>query len=252
MRSLRDACKIAATVLEEMCGVAEEGMTTYDLDQFGRSRIEALGATSACYQFRSRDRVFPSHTCISVNEEVVHGIGTLNRRLRSGDNVSIDVSVVYQGFIGDNARTIVIGETESEMNRLLSVTREALEVGIAKARHGNRVGEISHAIQALVEKAGFSVVRDFVGHGVGRTMHEPPQIPNFGPRRSGPKLREGMALAIEPMVNMGSREVEILSDGWTAVTRDRKPAAHFEQTVLVGRNEAEVLTVPMVECLEKR
>lgn len=252
MQSLRAAGRIAATVLEEMCQHAEVGMTTYDLDQFGKERIHYYGATSACFQFRNRHLVFPSHTCLSVNEEVVHGIGSLERSLREGDNISIDVSVRYEGFIGDNARTIILGQPGPEMERLLRVTEEALSIGVSKARHGNRVGEISHAVQSFVEKNGFGVVRDFVGHGVGRTMHEPPQIPNFGSRRSGERLREGMALAIEPMVTMGSPKVEIGSDGWTALTRDRRPAAHFEKTVLVTRGEAEILSVPEAVFSEKK
>jgi len=252
MQSLRAAGRIAATVLEEMCQHAQVGMSTYDLDQFGKQRIQHYGAESACFQFRNRHLVFPSHTCLSVNEEVVHGIGTLERCLKEGDNLAIDVSVRYQGFIGDNARTIILGTSEPEMERLLEVTEKALMIGISKARHGQRVGEISNAVQTFVEKHGFGVVRDFVGHGVGRTMHEPPQIPNFGSRRSGERMSAGMVLAIEPMVTMGSPKVEIAADGWTALTRDRLPAAHFEKTVLVTRGEAEILSEPDLIFSEKR
>lgn len=239
---IREACEVAARVLRDMCDLVEPGMNTYDLDQYGKRRIQELGATSACYQHRLRDLVFPCHTCISINEEVVHGIGRLDRVIQEGDNVSIDVVVLYQGFIGDNARTIAVGEVSPEVKKLLSTSEEALMAGIDKARAGNRVGEISYAIQSLVERRGFNVVRDFVGHGVGRTMHEEPPIPNFGRRRSGAVLRPGMALAIEPMVTCGTHKIEMLADGWTAVTKDRRPAAHFEHTVLVTEGEPEILT----------
>lgn len=203
-----------------------------------------LGASSACYQYRVRNLVFPSHTCISINEEIVHGIARIQKVVQEGDNITIDVAVRFQGFIGDTARTLLVGEVSPEKVRLNRITREALEAGIARARAGNRVGDISHAIQRHVEKAGYSVVRDFVGHGIGRTMHEEPQVPNFGRRRSGPVLRTGMCIAIEPMVNAGTHAIEMLSDGWTAVTRDRRPACHFEQSVLITDGDPEILSVP--------
>lgn len=218
-------------------------MNTYDLDQFGKKRLAEYGAESACYQYRVRDLVFPSHTCLSVNDEIVHGIGRLDRQISEGDIIAVDVCVRYRGMVGDNARTVLIGKGKPEDEKLLAVTRTALERGIAEAIVGNRVGEISHAVQSYVEKNGFSVVRDFVGHGVGESMHEEPQIPNFGRRRSGPKLVPGMALAIEPMVNAGTHKVEMLGDGWTAVTKDRKRSAHFEHTVLVTPEGPEILTV---------
>lgn len=241
--ALRDACAIAAQVLADMCRYVEVGMNTYDLDQYGKKRMMDLGAESACYQYRVRDLVFPSHTCISVNDEVIHGIGRLDRVIQDGDNLSIDVCIRYNGMIGDNARTIIVGKKEPDMENLLNVTRDALDQGIAQALVGNRVGDISSRIQKHVEKNGFHVVRDFVGHGVGESMHEDPQIPNFGRRRSGPRLVSGMALAIEPMVTMGSYKIEMLDDGWTAVTKDHKPAAHFEHTVLVTEEGPEILTV---------
>ena len=242
--TLREACRIAATVLRDMADAVEPGINTYDLDQFGKRRLAELGAESACFRYRVRDLVFPSHTCISINEEVIHGIGRLERVIREGDNISLDVCVRYQGMIGDNARTVAVGKVSGEVARLLEVAERALGLAIEKARAGNRVGDISHTVQTHVEKNGFSVVRDFVGHGVGRTMHEEPQIPNFGRRRSGAKLVPGMVLAIEPMVNAGSARVEMLPDGWTAVTKDRKPAAHFEHTVLVTDGDPEILTIP--------
>ncbi|MEM0967514.1 MAG: type I methionyl aminopeptidase [Verrucomicrobiota bacterium] len=240
---LREACQIAARVLADLCDQVEVGMNTYDLDQLGKKRIAEMGAESACYQYRVRELFFPSHTCLSLNSEVVHGIGRLDREIKEGDLLSVDVCVRFQGMIGDNARTVLIGKGSAKDEKLLAVTKAALEEGISKAHAGNRVGEISHAVQSYVERNGFSVVRDFVGHGVGETMHEDPQIPNFGKRRSGQRLRPGMALAIEPMVNAGSYRIEMLDDGWTAVTKDGKNSAHFEHTVLVTEEGPEILTV---------
>jgi methionyl aminopeptidase len=203
------------------------------------------GAVSACYNYQVGKRRFPSYTCISVNEEVVHGIASTKRVLRRGDVVALDVTVIHRGFVGDNACTVRVGEVDPQVDRLLTVTEEALHVGIQEARPGNRVGDISAAIQRFVESHGFSVVREFVGHGVGRSMHEDPQIPNFGKSGSGPQLLPGMTLAIEPMVNLGRPEVEVLADGWTVVARDRRPSAHFEHTVLVTPEGPEILTVPV-------
>ena len=180
LSGMRDACRIAAEVLDEMSKHLKPGLNTYDLDQIGRTLIEAHGASSACYNYRIGHRRFPAHTCLSVNEEIVHGIGSLRRVLRSGDTITIDVCVAYRGWIGDNARTFAIGQVRPEIDHLLRVTEEALYLGIAQARPKNRVGDVSHAIQKHVEAAGFSVVREFVGHGVGASMHEEPQIPNFG------------------------------------------------------------------------
>ncbi len=244
IEKMRQACRVAATVLDAMRAHVREGVTTYELDQIARDLMLDEGAVSACHNYQVGSRRFPSHTCISVNEEVVHGIASQKRVLRSGDIVALDVTVVYQGYIGDNACTVKVGEVEPLADRLLRVTEEALHVGIEWARAGSRVGDISHSIQRFVEERGFSVVREFVGHGVGRSMHEEPQIPNFGRRGSGPELRPGMTLAIEPMVNAGRPEVEVLGDGWTVVTRDRKPSAHFEHTVLVTAGDPEILTIP--------
>lgn len=240
---MRDACRVAAQVLAEIVRQAAPGVTTWDLDQLGRRLMEEAGATSACYNYRLGSRRFPAYTCLSVNEEVVHGIGTMKRRLRPGDVLTVDVCVNYGGFIGDNARTLVIGPATTATQQLVEVTEAALTLGIAQARPGRRVGAISSAIQKHVEQHGFSVVREFVGHGVGRSMHEQPQIPNFGRPSDGPLLRPGMTLAIEPMVAAGRPEVEILADGWTAVTRDGRPSAHFEHTVLVTEDEPEILTL---------
>ena len=221
-----------------------EGMTTYDLDQLGRKAIEALGAESACYNYRNGEHVFPAYTCISVNEEIVHGIGSMRRAIQGGDVVSIDVVVRYRGFIGDNAKTVLIPPVVDENQKLIDATSEALTYAISFARAGNRVGDISNAVQRFIKRHNYGIVREFVGHGVGATMHEAPQIPNYGRRGSGALLKPGMALAIEPMINLGGAAIEMLDDGWTAVTRDRKPSAHFEHTVLVTGGDPEILTIP--------
>ncbi len=241
---MRDACRIAATILAELEQMVEPGVTTYDLDQESKKLMDRYGATSACYNYRVGSRIYPAYSCISVNEEVVHGIGSLKKVLREGDIVTLDVNIDYEGYIGDNARTIAVGTLEPETRALVDATEEALQVGITQARPGKRVGDISASIQEFVESRGYSIVRDFVGHGVGRSMHEEPQIPNFGRRGTGGRLDAGMTLAIEPMVNMGKPEVDVLGDGWTAVSRDGLPTAHFEHTVLITQDGPEILTVP--------
>lgn len=244
VQAVREACVIAATVLDRLCGMVAPGVTTYDIDQEGKRLLAGFGAESACFNYQVGSRVYPAYTCLSVNEEVVHGIGKLATVLRDGDNITVDVVVRYHGFIGDNARTLIVGQGSEAMRRLVKTTEEALAIGIARARAGNRVGDISHAIQHFVEKHGYSVVREFVGHGVGRTMHEDPQIPNYGRKKSGAKLYPGMTLAIEPMVMAGRPEITIAEDGWTALARDGQPAAHFEHTVLVTDGDPEILTIP--------
>lgn len=244
VQKIRESCRIAATVLERLCAMVAPGVNTYDIDQEGKRQIESLGAESACYNYHSGGRVFPSYTCLSVNDEVVHGIGSLKTVLRPGDNITVDVVVRYNGYIGDNARTLIVGRGTEAMEHLVKTTEEALHHGISFARSGARVGDISYNIQQYVQKRGMSVVREFVGHGVGRSMHEEPQIPNYGRRGSGPKLYPGMTLAIEPMVNLGSPAIRMADDGWTALTRDGQPAAHFEHTVLVTPDGPEILTIP--------
>ncbi|HUG11893.1 MAG TPA: type I methionyl aminopeptidase [Opitutaceae bacterium] len=241
---MRESCRIAATILAKMRAMVTPGITTYDLDQEGRRLMEGLGATSACYNYKVGPRRFPAYTCISVNEEVVHGIGSLKRVLKPGDIVSLDVTVEYDGYIGDNAVTVVVPPVAPEVARLVKVTEEALGIAISKTVVGNRIGDISNAVQTFVEGHGFGVVREMVGHGVGRSMHEEPQIPNFGRRGTGDPIRPGMTLAIEPMVNLGTHRVQTLSDGWTIVTADGKPSAHFEHTVLTTETGPEVLTDP--------
>jgi methionyl aminopeptidase len=199
--------------------------------------MEIAGCRSAFLGYRQ----FPGHICISVNEEVVHGIGG-SRRIQYGDIVKLDIGVVLSGFVGDTAATIAVGVVNDDLQRLLGVTEEALYKGIEGAREGNRLGEVCAAIQDEVESNGFSVVREFVGHGVGRHLHEEPQIPNYRTSGPTPKLRAGMTLAIEPMVNMGRATVKVLDDDWTVVTADHSPSAHFEHTVLVTKGEPEILT----------
>jgi len=244
IRRMREACSIAATVLAKMKEQVRPGITTYDLDQIGRELIASFGARSACYGYQLHASRYPAYTCLSVNEEVVHGIGSLKRILRQGDIISLDVVVEYNGYIGDNATTVPVGPIAPRVAELLKVTEEALAIGIAQAQVGNRIGDISHAVQTYVEAAGFSVVREMVGHGVGESMHEEPQIPNFGRKSSGEKIKPGMTLAIEPMVNMGRYAVRTLSDHWTVVTADGQPSAHFEHTVLTTDSGPEILTIP--------
>lgn len=244
IQSIREACQVAATVLKRLVDTVEEGMTTYDLDQLGRQTMAELGAESACYNYRAGNNIFPAYTCLSVNEEVVHGIGSIRRVIQPGDVVSIDVVVRYRGFIGDNANTVLIAPVAEENADLIDATRESLNYAISYARAGNRVGDISNAVERYIKRHNYGIVRDFVGHGVGATMHESPQIPNYGRRGSGALLKPGMCLAIEPMINMGTGKIDMLDDGWTAVTKDRKPSAHFEHTVLVTNGEPEILTIP--------
>jgi methionyl aminopeptidase len=243
IKRMRESCSIAATVLARLKEQVRPGITTYDLDQIGRELIASLGARSACHGYQLHSRRYPAYTCLSVNEEVVHGIGSLKRILRDGDIISLDVVVEYNGYIGDNAITVPVGSLAPNIAELLKITEEALFLGIKQAVVGNRVGDISYAVQSFVESHGFSVVREMVGHGVGREMHEEPQIPNFGRRNSGEKIKPGMTLAIEPMVNLGRYEVRTLSDGWTVVTADNSPSAHFEHTVLTTESAPEILTI---------
>jgi methionyl aminopeptidase len=241
---MREACSIAATVLESLKPLVRPGITTMDLEEAGRAEIARLGAKSACYGYQHGSRRYPAHTCISVNEEVVHGIPTYKRVLREGDIVSLDIVLEYNGYIGDNAFTVPVSPVNPKVMKLLSVTREALDLGVRAAHVGNRIGDISNTIQNFVEAHGYSVVRDMVGHGVGVMMHEPPEIPNFGRKGTGERIRPGMTLAIEPMVNLGAYHTRILSDGWTVVTADGSPSAHFEHTVLTTEKGPEILTIP--------
>jgi methionyl aminopeptidase len=237
LKLMRPACAVAAEVLEEIGAFIKPGVTTKQVDEFAAAQIAARGGKSAFLGYRK----YPCHTCLSVNEEVVHGLAT-ERELHFGDIVSVDVGVLYKGFIGDTARTFAVGGCGVAAQRLLDVTEQALYLGIAQAKPAHRVTDISRAIQDFVEGNGFSVVREFVGHGVGRSMHEEPQVPNFVDPKSNQKLKPGMTIAIEPMVNAGRPDVKILKDGWTVVTQDGTLSAHFEHTVLVTDGEPEILT----------
>jgi methionyl aminopeptidase len=239
LEAMRPACAVAGRVLEEVAAYIQPGMTTRQVDDYAATRIKAHGGKSAFLGYRK----YPCYTCLSVNDEVVHGLAG-SRELHFGDIVSVDVGVVYKGFVGDTARTVAVGGCSVAAQQLMDVTERALYEGIAAACPGNRVTDISRAIQNYVEGNGFSVVREFVGHGVGRTMHEEPQVPNFVDPKSNQKLRPGMTIAIEPMVNAGRAAVKILKDGWTVVTQDGSLSAHFEQTVLVTEGEPEILTCP--------
>lgn len=234
---MRAAGMVAATVLHEVAAFIAPGITTREVDQFAAERIRFHDARSAFLGYKK----YPCHLCISVNEEVVHGIAG-NRRLQFGDIVSLDVGVYYRGFIGDNALTVPVGGCSPLAQKLIDVTERALYEGIAQAVPGKRVVDISRSVQEFVEGNGFSVVREFVGHGVGRSMHEEPQVPNYVDGKSSPRLRPGMTLAIEPMVNAGQPGVRVLGDGWTVVSQDGLPSAHFEHTVLITEGEPEILT----------
>ncbi len=238
MESMRASGKIAARVRDEVAARLQPGVTTLELSEFAGELMKRLGAESAFLGYHG----YPGIICASVNEAVVHGIPD-RRPIEIGDIVSIDVGVRHRGFIGDTATTVMVGVSDPDVMRLVAATKQALAAGIGAARAGNRVSDISHAIESVAVQAGFGVVRDFVGHGVGQSMHEEPQVPNFGPPGRGPLLKAGMTIAIEPMLNMGTAAVNVLDDGWTVVTQDRKPAAHFEHTVAIRDGEAEILTV---------
>ncbi|MCW3491104.1 type I methionyl aminopeptidase [Dethiobacter alkaliphilus] len=233
---MRRAGRVVAEVLREMEKAVRPGITTLELDRIAERHIRRANCTPAFKGYHG----FPASICASVNEEVVHGIPSL-RRLQDGDIISIDVGTVYQGYYGDAAATFPVGDVAPEALDLIRVTKESLRLGIAQAVEGNHLTDISHAVQTYVEENGFAVVRNYVGHGIGNQMHEEPQVPNFGKPGRGPRLQAGMALAIEPMVNTGTWQVETLQDNWTVVTLDRKWSAHFEHTVAIGK-VPEILT----------
>jgi len=234
---MRVSGQVAARVRDRVAERVEPGVSTLELSEYAGSLMKEMGAVSAFLGYRG----YPGVICISVNDEVVHGIPG-ERRVQLGDIVSIDVGVVKDGFVGDTATTVLVGVTDAKVVQLVRATQAALFCGIAMARSGHRLGDVSHAIELAATEAGFSVVRDYVGHGIGRKMHEDPQIPNFGAEGKGPKLRAGMTLALEPMVNMGGSGVHVDPDGWTVRTLDGLPSAHFEHTVAVGPDGVEILT----------
>lgn len=234
---IRKAGLIVALVFDKLAALARPGIETRELDRIALEEILRNNGIPAFKDYKG----YPANICISINEGIVHGIPS-ERKLRDGDIVSMDVGVKYGGFFADAAITVGVGTVSETARKLMNVTRESLYRGIANAKPGRRLSDISANIQECVESNGFSVVRSFVGHGIGEKLHEEPEIPNFGKPDKGPRLESGMILAIEPMVNEGSHEIEILDDGWTAVTKDRKLSAHFEHTIAVRNGAAEILT----------
>lgn len=235
---IASACRIVAESLSALKDFIKPGMTTKELDLFVEERIRERGGVPAFKGYRN----FPATLCISINEEVVHGIPSDKRVIQSGDIVGLDLGAIYEGYYGDSAVTVAVGDVTPEAKRLIQVTEESLYAGIKQAQEGGRLSDISHAVQSHVEAFGYSVVTDFVGHGIGRSLHEEPQVPNFGPAGRGPRLREGMVLAIEPMVNMGKSAVRILEDKWTAVTADGMLSAHFEHTISITKDGPVILS----------
>lgn len=238
IEKLRRSGRIVRQVLAEIREQVRPGITTLDLERFVVRRLKELGTRPAFKGYRG----YPCCLCASVNEEVIHGIPTESRVLKEGDIVSLDMGVVQDGYYGDSAITVPVGEISEPAQRLLKVTEEALELALDKVRLGNRLGDVSATVQQHAEKNGYSVVREFVGHGIGKAMHEEPQVPNFGQPGHGPLLKPGMVFAVEPMINAGGAAVRVLDDNWTAVTVDGKLSAHFEHMVAVTRNGPDVLT----------
>jgi methionyl aminopeptidase len=231
------ACRIVAEVLQELVRTVRPGIASLELDTLAERSIRARGAVPAFKGYRG----FPSTLCVSINEQVVHGIPS-KRRLKAGDIVGLDLGAKWEGYYGDAAVTVPVGQIPAEVECLLNTAREALYLGIKEVGAGKHLSDISHAIQRYAEAHQYSVVRAFVGHGIGTALHEEPQVPNFGPPGRGPRLKTGMVLAIEPMVNVGEADVEILDDGWTVVTADRQLSAHFEHTVAITEDGAQILT----------
>jgi methionyl aminopeptidase len=238
--TMRRAGAVVGDILVHLQGLVKAGMTTGEIDRIAREELKKRGAKPAFLNYHG----FPGVICVSINHEIVHGIPSDKRALKDGDIVGLDFGCVVDRFYGDSAVTVGIGAITPEAEQLIRVTRESLERGIAAVKAGARIGDIGAAVQAHAEGFGYGVVRDFVGHGIGRALHEEPPVPNYGKAGTGPRLKAGMTIAIEPMVNAGGVEVETLADGWTAVTKDRKLSAHFEHTVLVTETGHEILTLP--------
>lgn len=234
---MREACQVASIVLDKVSGMIRPGITTREVDEAAADYMAEERCKSAFLGYRG----FPGNICVSVNDEVVHGIGG-SRRVQYGDIVKLDIGVIKDGWVGDTATTVPVGIIDPKIQRLLQVTEDTLDMAITYASSGRRLGDLCAAIEDEIIANGYSVVREFVGHGVGRKLHEEPQVPNYGRRGSGPKLKPGMTIAIEPMVNMGGSGVRVLGDNWTVVTMDNKPSAHFEHTVLITKGEPEILT----------
>lgn len=234
---IRAACAMARDILLKTAGLVCAGVTTGEIDRAAAAEMKVRGCTSAFLNYRG----FPAHICISINEEVVHGIGG-PRVIQEGDIVKIDVGIFHNGWVGDNALTVPVGIVAEETRKLMAATEEALLVAANHARDGEMLGTLCWSVENHVRQHGFTVVRDFVGHGVGRKLHEEPQVPNYGRRGERPRLKAGMTLAIEPMINQGAEKTRILADGWTVIATDRKPSAHYEHVVLVTTGEPEILT----------
>jgi len=241
---IREACRVVADVLARLCEHVRPGITTGDLDRMAEEWAREQGAVPAFKGYNVGGRVYPAALCASINEEVVHGMPSAKRVLKGGDIIGLDFGVVKDGYFGDSAVTVGVGDISDRARRLMDVTRDSLMRGIDSVRAGNRIRDVSRAIQEHAESHGYGVVRDFVGHGIGQRLHEEPQVPNYVTNGQNPRLKEGMVLAIEPMVCEGTWEVDILDDGWTAVTRDRRLAAHFEHSVAITPDGPEILTLP--------
>ena len=248
LERMREAGRLVGEVLTELTAAVAPGVSTAELDEIAERRIRQAGATPAFKGYHG----YPATICASINDEVIHGIPSGRRVLAAGDIISIDVGAALDGYYGDSAVTLPVGQVSEQAATLLRVTEESLYKAIEQARPGKRVSDIGHAVQRHVEAFGFSIVREFVGHGIGVRMHEEPQVPNYGEPGHGPRLAEGMVLAIEPMVNAGKPAVKVLADGWTAVTRDTSLSAHFEHTVAVTSGEPWILTAREVPVSARR
>ena len=232
IEEMKEAGRLSAAVLREVGKRCVPGVTTLELDEFAEDYIRSHGGIPTFKGYGG----FPGSICASINEQIVHGIPSSTVRLREGDIISIDTGATVNGWAGDNAWTFAVGKVAPDVKRLLDVTEKCMWAGISAARPGNRLGDIGHAVQSVARKAGFGVVRDYTGHGIGRNMHEDPAVPNFGLKHTGLKLEAGMVLAIEPMITMGTHRTHVMRDGWLVVTQDGKPAAHFEKTVAITPN----------------
>jgi methionyl aminopeptidase len=239
---MRQACRTASEILEKVSDLIRPGITTKEVDEAAADLFEEAGVKSAFLGYRLGHRVFPGNICISLNDEIVHGIGS-QRRIQYGDIVKLDIGVIENGWVGDTASTVAVGMIDERTEKLLRVTENALRRAIPFASEGARLGDLCAEIEDEAVSNGFTVVREFVGHGVGRKLHEEPQVPNYGKRGSGPRLKAGMTLAIEPMINAGTASVRLMDDGWTVCTGDGMPSAHFEHTVLITKAEPEILTL---------
>jgi len=241
VEKMRQACRTASDILDRVSELVRPGISTKEVDEAAAVFMQEAKVKSAFLGYRLGHRVFPGNICISLNDEVVHGIAS-QRRIQYGDIVKLDIGVIEDGWVGDTATTVAVGMVDERVDQLMRVTENALGRAIRIAREGTRLGDICAEIEDEARRNRFSVVREFVGHGVGRKLHEEPQIPNYGKRGSGPRLKAGMTLAIEPMINLGTAAVRLLDDGWTVRTADGMPSAHFEHTVLITRDEPEILT----------